>query len=527
LKKTVKTVSFMMIATLLSKIAGLLRDVIIAGKYGTEGMEAVAYSYASSLPVQLFDFTLGAAVLATFIPIFNGYLENGEDKRATEFSNNFINIVVLISTVISVLCMIFSKYIGLFIAPDLDSNTQQLLQQLIIIVMPTTIFTALAYSFVGILQSFGEFNIPAIISLVSNVVIIMYLLFFDNVYGLCIAMLVGWSLQFIVQIPSLKKKKFKYKFSINFKDPGIREAVILAIPILISSWVQPISVFINKRYASAINGGGPALDYANRFYIIVVGVFVFAITNYIFPALSKKIGSGDVDGFGEILSSSIKTMLLIIAPIMIGMMLVSNDIISLVYQRGQFNEYSVNLTSSALKYYSIGMIFYGVTEILNKCFYSLKNAKVPMIASIFGIGASVALSSVTMKVFHLGVLGLAFSSAMATVIVSMVLMVFMQKKVRFLNKDLLIHFVKVTISVAVMGLVVMIIKNYVENLNVIIRLILMVAGGGVVYLAMLWILKVKELREVFKWLRFLRVARFLAILEKQENKYLKNGPKAK
>ena len=97
MKKTVKTVSFMMIATLLSKVAGLLRDVFIAAKYGTESMQATAYSYASSLPVQLFDFTLGAAVLATFIPIFNGYLEKGDRKRAMEFSNKFINITVFIS----------------------------------------------------------------------------------------------------------------------------------------------------------------------------------------------------------------------------------------------------------------------------------------------------------------------------------------------------------------------------------------------------------------------------------------------
>ena len=108
--------------------------------------------------------------------------------------------------------MLFSKQIGVFIAPDLDYETQQLLQKLIIIVLPTTIFTALAYSFVGILQSLGEFNIPAIISMVSNIVIIAYVIFFDNVYGLCVAMLVGWAMQFIIQIPSLFKKKYKYKW---------------------------------------------------------------------------------------------------------------------------------------------------------------------------------------------------------------------------------------------------------------------------------------------------------------------------
>lgn len=498
MKGTVKTVSFMMIATLFSKVAGLLRDIFIAAKYGTESMEAVAYSYASSLPVQLFDFTLGAAVLATFIPIFNNYLEKGNEKRAVEFSNNFINITVLISAVISVLGILFSKYIGIFIAPNLDTETQQLLQRLIIIVLPTTVFTTLAYAFVGILQSLGEFNIPAVISMVSNVVIIVYLIFFDNVYGLCVAMLVGWAMQFIIQIPSLVKKKYKYRFSLNFKDEGIKEAVLLAFPILVSSWVQPISVFVNKRYASAIVGGGPALDYANRFYIIVCGVFVLAITNYIFPALSKKVGSEDTGAFGEILVQSVRVMLLIIAPIMVGMAMLSDDIITLVYGRGEFTQYSVNLTSSALRFFSFGMIAYGITEILNKCFYSMKNAKIPMIASVFGIVVSVIMSSLSVKVWNLGVRGLALSSAVSAFVVAVVLIVFIQKRVGFISRSLIIHVIKVLVAVSMMAVYLLLAKQFTADLNIIIRLIITVAGGAVIYSVSLFVLKVKEVQEVIK-----------------------------
>lgn len=498
LKSTVKTVSFMMIATLFSKVAGLLRDVFIAAKYGTESMEAIAYSYASSLPVQLFDFTLGAAVLATFIPIFNNYMEKGDKKRAIEFSNNFINITVLISATICILCMVFSKYIGLFIAPDLDVPTQQLLQQLIIIVLPTTIFTTLAYSFVGILQSFGEFNIPAIISMVSNVVIIVYLLFFDNIYGLCIAMLVGWAMQFIIQIPSLVKNKYKYRLSFNFKDPGIREAMFLALPVLISSWVQPISVFVNKRYASAINGGGPALDYANRFYIIVVGVFVFAITNYIFPALSKKVGAEDNKGFADILTQSMRVMFLIITPIMTGMILLSEDIIMLVYGRGEFTEYSVRLTASALQFFAFGMIAYGINEILNKCFYSMKNAKIPMVASIIGIIISIVMSYLSVKVWDFGIRGLALSSSVATFVVAIVLIFFIQRNYKFINSALFVHIFKVAVASTLMAVFVLLIKELTMDLNVWIRMIITVVGASVIYAVSLYILKVKEIREVIK-----------------------------
>ena len=498
MKSTVKTVSFMMIATLFSKIAGLLRDVFIAAKYGTESMEAVAYSYASSLPVQLFDFTLGAAVLATFIPIFNSYMEKGERKRAYEFSNNFISITVFISTVISVLGIVFSKQIGMFIAPDLNNETQQLLQSLIIIVLPTTIFTTLAYSFVGILQSLGEFNVPAIISMISNIVIILYLLFFDNVYGLCVAMLVGWALQFIIQIPSLMKKKYKYRFSFNFKDTGIREALIMAFPILISSWVQPISLFVNKRYASAISGGGPALDYANRFYIIVVGVFVLAITNYIFPALSKKAGIDDKKGFNDILLASLRVMFLIITPIMIGMFFISEDVVMLVYGRGKFDESSIKLTASALRFFSLGMIAYGINEILNKCFYSIKNAKLPMLASFSGIIFSVIMSSLSVNVWNLGVRGLALSSSISVYVVAIILLVFMQHKNKFMKLELLIHIFKVFVSGALMAIFIISVRLFIEDFNVLLRILITVAGSAVVYAICLFVFKVNEVCEVIK-----------------------------
>ena len=498
MKNTVKTVSFMMLATLFSKVAGLLRDVFIAAKYGTESMEAVAYSYASSLPVQLFDFTLGAAVLATFIPIFNSYMEKGDKARAYEFSNNFINITVLISTTITVLGILFSKQIGVFIAPDVGIETQELIQKLIIIVLPTTIFTTLAYSFVGILQSLGEFNIPAIISMVSNVVIIAYLLFFDNIYGLCIAMLVGWAMQFVIQIPSLVKKRYKFKFSFNFKDAGIKEALILALPILISSWVQPISLFVNKRYASSIAGGGPALDYANRFYIIVVGVFVLAITNYIFPALSKKAGVNDEGGFNDILISSIRVMFLIITPIMVGMFLLAEDIVMLVYGRGEFDENSVMLTASALRFFSVGMIAYGINEILNKCFYSMKNAKLPMVASLVGIAVSVVLSSLSVGVWNLGVKGLALSSSISVYVVAIILFLFIQQKNKFMKISVVTHIFKVFFSAALMTVFILAIRPFVNDWNIIFRLLLLVAGGGIVYAAGLVFLKVKEVWEVIR-----------------------------
>ncbi len=118
---------------------------------------------------------------------------------------------------------------------------------------PTTIFTGIAFSFVGILQSMDEFNVPAAMSIASNLVIIVYFVFFNDrfgVYGLTIAFLIGWAMQALIQIPSLMKKGYKYKFYINIKDEGLKKILVLMLPVMVGTWVQPINLAINTNFAS-------------------------------------------------------------------------------------------------------------------------------------------------------------------------------------------------------------------------------------------------------------------------------------
>ena len=218
----------MVIATMLAKVMGMVRDIFFAGNYGT-GIEASAFLNASRIPLLFFDLTLGAAILSTFIPVFNRYLEKGDKKGAFDFSNSFINLVVIISTAFCIIGVIFAKNLADFIAPGMSVEARTLTSQLLMVLLPTTIFTSLAFAFVGILQSFDEFNIPAIISLVSNLAVIIYLLFLNKTYGIfgvAVAMLIGWSLQVFVQIPSLIKKGYRYRFILNLRNDGILDVFI-------------------------------------------------------------------------------------------------------------------------------------------------------------------------------------------------------------------------------------------------------------------------------------------------------------
>ncbi len=491
MNKAVKTVGFIAAATMMAKLMGVFRDIILAQSFGT-GYQLDAFMAASKIPLLFFDFTLGAAITSTFIPVFNRYLQRGEERQAKDFSNSFINIVVLISAIFCVVGMLFPAQLTNLIAGGFEPEQKELTEKLLVTLLPTVIFTTLAYSFVGLLQSHGEFNIPAIISLVSNAAVIVYMLFFSKrfgIYGLAVAMLIGWSLQAIVQIPSLVRLKFRYRFKINLRDQGIKDAFVLALPILVSSWHQPICVLVNTRFASFFQTGSvSALEYANRLYIIVVGVFVYAITNYVFPDLSKKSGGGDIAGFKHIMTKSIVAMFVIILPIMAGMMIISREIIMVVYARGAFDETSVALTGAALLFYSIGMLAYGANEILNKCFYAMTDGKTPMIATFFGIIGVVVFSFISAEVVQAGVGGLALSASLSTVIVSVVLIYKMQRKVPFIDKKLIVLLLKAVFCVGVMLAAAYIAKQLSADMGKWLGALIPVAAGGAVYLPLLWLL---------------------------------------
>lgn len=503
MNKAIKTVSFIVVATLLSKVLGLLRDVFIANFYGTS-VEATAFLNASSIPVLFFDLTLGAAILSSFIPVFNGYLKKGDKDKAFEFSNSFINLIFVITLAFTIIGMLCSSSLVELIAPGISADAKVLTGQLLIILLPTTIFTGLAFCVVGILQSFDEFNIPAIISLVSNIIVILYLLLFNStfgVYGLAVAMLIGWSLQLFIQIPSLIKKGYKYSLKLNVKNEGIKDVIKLSLPILIGSWLQPVTVLINKHFASYLNNGSAAsaLDYSNRLFIIIVGVFAFAITNYIFPSVSKLDFETEKEQFADIMKGSIKAIVLIIAPIFTGMMLLSTEIITVVYGRGEFNELSIRLSSAALFFYSIGMISYGINEIINKCFYALKKAYVPMLAAVCGIVTTIILSSIFMKLKILGVGGLALSSSVGLIVVSIILGIFVNKQFKnFFDFKLVLSVGKSVISAIIMLVLGIIVRNFTSQFGVYVCIFATVIVCAIVYFAVQLILKNEELYSVIK-----------------------------
>lgn len=500
-KKMIKTAGFMIVATCAAKLCGLLRDSFIGAFFGT-GSATDAYFAATKIPLLFFDVIIGGVISAAFIPVFNEYLERSSKARALEFANRFINVILTITGLMCVLGILFAPLLIDLITPGLEGETRDLAIRLSNILFPMIIFTGLAYSFVGILQSFGEFNIPAIISLVSNGIMILYLLIFRDrfgVTGLAVAMLIGWAMQAAVQIPSLIKFQYKYKLDFHFNDEGLKKTALLAIPLLISTWVQPIGSLVNMRFASTLGEGAMSgLEYANRLYVIVVGVFSFVVTNLVFPSLARANAADKQEESHALMHGALKSVSFVMLPIMAGFILLSEPVVKLIYQYGKFDTASTAITSTALMFYSMGMIGFSYAEVLNKSFFAMQDSKTPMVTALISIAVNIALSYYFSTLLGIG--GLALASAIASILNAALNFILMNRRIKgiFSRQDGL-DILKIVISVLIMSTVVFLTYRLTSPLFAdhfigrVLTLGIPVLAGAIVYFILCYLLRVTEM----------------------------------
>lgn len=503
--KTLRVIGFMAVITFMAKVMGLLRETLIAGVYGrTDAADIISTS--TQIPLLFFDMTLGVAILSTFVPVFNKFLERDSKERAMEFANNFMTIVTTFATVGAILGMIFAEPLVKIMAPGYNPQKVAETARLLRILFPSIVFTAAAYTSVGILQSFGEFNIPALISAVSNLIMILYLIIAGDKFGLTgviVSMLIAWASQLFIQIPTLFKKGYRYRPRLNLRDEGIRDAVLLAIPVLISSWVQPLCVAINTAFGSFMGDGTViALNWANKLYIIMVGVFAYAVTNFIFPKLSRLNAGENDEGFSETTRTSLGWIILIIALISALFVALSEPIIKIVFEYGQFSAEDTAITATALFFYSFGMVGYAVCEILNKSFYAIRDGITPMVTSIIGIVVNFGTAFLFVNVIEMGIGGLALASAASSTVMSVILLFMINKRK---SGTVPVHFVgnlaKIIISASLCGVTAYTAYKFLNFMNggniiTLVRAGIAALSGLVIYLVSAFVLRVDEINQI-------------------------------
>ncbi len=457
----IKIITNMIFISLLGKILGLIREILFAKNFGTTNISGTAFNYASNIPNQFLDIMFASAINSSFIPIFNREFEKKNKQSAFELLNNFLSLILLISTIASFFMLINSNYIINFLASGLNIKTKILASQLLKILSPILIFSSITSTFSGVLQSFDEFNIPALTSTVFNLIIILYYIFFINkfgVYGLAFSFLIGWLFQILIQLPFLYKQKYKFHFNINLKSNALQDIFKLLIPVLISSWVMPINNIINSSFASYIIGGGNALRIANTVYIIITGTFVLSLNNFVFQRLSKLKANNLNQDFTHEIKNALENIFFFLLPLTFILLIFNREIISILFERGNFDANSTNLTSRALFFYSFGIIGYGVQVILNSGFYADKNGKIPLISSLIGVILNFIFSFISIKFLNIG--GPALASSLSITFTAFFMLFISQKNNnQILDKTILFRIIKIFLASTITYLIIFVLHD--------------------------------------------------------------------
>ena len=451
-----KTISVMMALTLIGKVLGLYRDRLLAIHYST-GPAANAFFTASRIPRVFFDAVFASAIAGCFIPVFSEYLETKGRKEALHFAGCFLTLVALLTGALTLVGMAFPQPLVALFADYSDGDTAGLAVSLTRVMFPTVLFSGVAFSLVGVLQAQDHFTAPALMSTVSNLVIIGYFFLLDRrfgIYGLAGAYLLGWFLQGVILLPPLKRLNSPLRPGLDLGSPGMGKVFALMGPVMVSTWVQPITLAVNARFGSRLYGGAgvSALEYASNLYLVIAGVFILSVTNVIFPRLSRLTAGGQEGAFQSTIRQTVHTSLFFVLPMSAGLMAVARPLISLIYGGGEFDAFSVEITSTALSWMSLGMVGYALQNILSRVFFAKQEGRGPLVAGGVSIAANIALCLGLTERYS--VAGLALASALSSTVYALLLLLPLQRRDRLLDGKGLADIGRMALAALVMGLCV-------------------------------------------------------------------------
>ena len=511
-KKTKTTALVLMLIILTSKITGFFRDIVLAQTFGA-GEITDAYLTALNIPVVLFD-GISAALGTTFIPIYFKIKSSKGQEEVNKFTSNILNIVIIISLIFVLLGVIFAPYIVKIFAVGFKGDVFDLTVNYSKILIFSMVFIAINGLVSSYLVASGNVYISGAITIPFNIFVIIAIIFasvtesYVMVYGTLIAYIV----QLLFQLPLLIKKGYKHRLTVNLRDENIRQILFLVIPVFIGSYINQINAVVNRTLASTLDSGSiTALNYANKLNMFAVGVIAVAISTIMYPILSKLASEGNKKLFKINISKSINMIVIIMLPIMVVMTTFSKEIVKVLFEEGSFNSHDTYLTSTALFFYSIGILAYGLKELLAKSFYSLQDTKTPVRNATISVVINIVFSIILVNIMGIG--GLALASSISATVTTMLLLISLRKKIGKIGFSYILKtFIKGAIASIVMYIIMRIAYNYIfiygsrfaleSRKFIAFNCFISVILGMSTYLIVVLALKVKEVKEIFDAILF-------------------------
>lgn len=505
-----KTALIIMVITIVSKIAGFGREILLSYIYGATSISD-AYLISLTIPGVIFSI-ITAGLSAGYIPLYSRVLQDEGNDSSNKFTSNLINLLLVLSTLMVTIGLLFTEPIVRIFAAGFDKSTLLLAIKLTRISLLTVYFTGIASVLTGFLQVNGNYIIPALVGLPFNMIIILSIFSsqFTNLAVLGIGYVLAIGSQVFFMIPYLKRNKFKYTKRIDFKDKKITNMIRIVIPLIVSVSVNQINILIDRTIASqVVIGGISALNFANKLSGFVLGIFVVSIVTALYPIISKLAAEKNFYILKKSISEGITAINILVLPATVGFVVFAKPIIVMLFGRGAFDDVAVNLTSTALIYYSLGMIGFGLSDMLTRVFYSLQDTKTPMIFSIIGVFLNIVLNLILSRFMGLG--GLALATSISAIVVTLFLFISLTIKIGSIGlKQIVISFCKILVSSILMGAIS---RNCYLYLKIILSesnsLLLSIGIGMISYFIIISLMKIED------------VDLFISTLKKNIEKYIR------
>lgn len=493
-----KTTIGLIIVAMLSKVLGFGRELVLTYLYGATEISDV-YITSSTIPTILFA-SVGTAIATTFIPLFYELDKYKGREESLKFTNNIFNIVIIIGLIVSIFGYIFAEPLVKLFAMDFSGEKLKIAVDFTRIMVFGVIFIALSNMMTAWLQISGKFTISGMVGLPFNICIIIGIVISSkgDINTMAIGTLTAMAGQFLFQLPFAIKNGYKYKPYINLKDEYVKKIIGLIIPVFIGVGVNQINAVVDRSLASTLGDGAiTILNSANRLNGFVLGLFISTIAAVIYPTLSKLSNGDNKEQFARSVAQSVNTVVLLIIPISVGAIVLAEPVVRIVFERGAFNSNATSMTAIALACYSIGMIGFGLREILNRVFYSLQDTKTPMTNGALSMGLNIILNFILIK--FLGHEGLALATSISALICILLLFNSLKKKIGYFGQDKIMKTtLKSLISAIMMGVVTYFTYNTLANIlgngfiQEAIALFVSIGIGAIVYGGLVILLKVEE-----------------------------------
>ena len=502
------------IAILCSRVLGLLREVIFASLFGA-GKNMDAFLTAFRAPNMLRDLFAEGALSTAFVTTFSSRIATDGDQSAWRLASKVATLTTVFMSAVTVLGVVFAPAFIMVLAPGFAPDKAELTILLTRIMFPFILLVSLAALVMGMLNAKNIFGMPAMASSFFNLGSIIGGVGFGwlldphfgsrALIGLSLGTLVGGLLQLLVQMPSLARVGFHFKPDFDWRDPGVRKIIAMMVPATIAASAVQVNVAVNSGFASGL-GDGPMtwLNIAFRLMQLPLGLFGVAIATVTLPLVSRSAALGNTAEFRGAIAHSLRLVMLLTIPSAIGLIILAEPIISLIYQHGRFTEESMRQTAAALRFYAIGLAAYSGVKVLAPAFYAVGKKQLPMLVSLLSIAVNFGLNWFFR--FQLGWdhRGLALSTSLVAITNFLLLYMMMRRHaVRLETRVLLFTLAKLAIAGLALAFVCVgaqwIFFQSLQSLRIwqkAIEVVVTVALGGAVFFGAAYLLHVAELRDV-------------------------------